>query len=461
MNISVIGCGYLGAVHAATLASMGHTVVGIDVDPARVEQLAAGRAPFFEPGLDELLRDGRATGRLRFSTAFADAAGAQMHFLCVGTPQSKTSDGADLSYLVSATKSLLPHLGRGAAVVGKSTVPVGTVDKLGRILAARPDVLLGWNPEFLRQGTAVKDTLVPDRLVYGVRGGKEGAFGRRSDGTPGAARGVTAVLDAVYEPLLRAGIPRLVCNFATAELIKSASNAFLATKVSFINAMSELCDAAGADVSELSEAMGMDPRIGNRYLHAGLGFGGGCLPKDIRSLRAQAQALEVHSVEDWMAVVDSINLGQRARTAEVAKELCGGSIAGRTVTVLGAAFKPDTDDIRDSPALDVALRLASAGAHVTVTDPKAINNSWMRFPQLRFEASAARALEGAELVLLLTEWAEYRDLSPAAVGQLVRRRTVLDARNVLDTAAWRAEDWTVRGLGTNQAAALTEHISAG
>ncbi|WP_353711548.1 UDP-glucose/GDP-mannose dehydrogenase family protein [Arthrobacter sp. K5] len=461
MKISVIGCGYLGAVHAATLASMGHTVVGIDVDPARVEQLAGGRAPFFEPGLDELLRDGRATGRLRFSTAFADAAGAQMHFLCVGTPQSKTSDGADLSYLVSASKSLLPHLSRGAAVVGKSTVPVGTVDKLGRILAARPDVLLGWNPEFLRQGTAVKDTLVPDRLVYGVRGGKEGAFGRRSDGTQGAARGVTAVLDAVYEPLLRAGIPRLVCNFATAELIKSASNAFLATKVSFINAMSELCDAAGADVTELSEAMGMDPRIGNRYLHAGLGFGGGCLPKDIRSFRAQAQALEVRSVEDWMGVVDSINLGQRARTAEVAKELCGGSIAGRTVTVLGAAFKPDTDDIRDSPALDVALRLASAGAHVTVTDPKAINNSWMRFPQLRFEASAARALEGAELVLLLTEWAEYRDLSPAAVGQLVRRRTVLDARNVLDAAAWQAEGWTVRGLGTNQAAALTEHISAG
>ncbi|MDQ0617456.1 UDP-glucose dehydrogenase family protein [Arthrobacter globiformis] len=460
MKISVIGCGYLGAVHAATLASMGHTVVGIDVDPARVEQLAAGRAPFFEPGLDELLRDGRATGRLSFSTGFADAAGAQMHFLCVGTPQSKTSDGADLSYLVSATKSLLPHLSRGAAVVGKSTVPVGTVDRLGRMLAARPDVLLGWNPEFLRQGTAVKDTLVPDRLVYGVPGGKEGAFGRRSDGTQGAARGVTAVLDAVYEPLLRAGIPRLVCNFATAELIKSASNAYLATKVSFINAMSELCDAAGADVTELSEAMGMDPRIGNRYLHAGLGFGGGCLPKDIRSFRAQAQALEVRSVDGWMGVVDSINVGQRARTAEIARELCGGMIAGRTVTVLGAAFKPDTDDTRNSPALDVALRLASAGAHVTVTDPKAINNSWMRYPQLRFEASATRALEGAELVLLLTEWAEYRELSPAAIGQLVRRRTVLDARNVLDAAAWQAEGWTVRGLGT-QTAPVVGHVSAG
>ncbi|MBT2555017.1 UDP-glucose/GDP-mannose dehydrogenase family protein [Arthrobacter sp. ISL-5] len=452
MKISVIGCGYLGAVHAATLASMGHPVVGIDVDPAKVDHLARGFAPFFEPGLDELLRDGRATGRLTFSTDFADAARAQIHFLCVGTPQSKTSDGADLSYLVTATESLLPHLSRGSAVVGKSTVPVGTVDMLGGMLAARPDVLLGWNPEFLRQGTAVKDTLVPDRLVYGVRDGRDAAFERGS----GLARGVTAVLDAVYEPLLRAGIPRLVCNFATAELIKSASNAYLATKVSFINAMAELCDASGADVTELSEAMGMDPRIGNRYLHAGLGFGGGCLPKDIRSFRAQAQALDVRSVDDWMGVVDAINLGQRARTVEMAQELCGGYLAGRTVTVLGAAFKPDTDDIRDSPALDVSLQLAAAGAHVTVTDPKAINNAWMRYPQLRFETSTQRALEGAELVLLLTEWDEYRDLSPAAVGRLVRRRAMLDARNVLDASAWQAEGWTIRGLGTNPLAEVPQ-----
>ncbi|WP_426998514.1 UDP-glucose dehydrogenase family protein [Pseudarthrobacter sp. N5] len=439
MKISVIGCGYLGAVHAATLASMGHTVVGIDVDANKVDHLGRGFAPFYEPGLDELLQDGRATGRLTFSADFADADGAQVHFLCLGTPQSKTSDGADLSYLVSATRALLPHLSRGAVVVGKSTVPVGTVDMLGKILSRRPDVLLGWNPEFLRQGTAVKDSLVPDRLVYGVPGGKESAEGA----------GVTAALNAVYGPLLGAGIPRLVCNFATAELIKSASNAFLATKVSFINAMAELCDASGADVTELSEAMGMDPRIGNRYLHAGLGFGGGCLPKDVRSFRAQAAALDVSSVDDWMGVVDSINLGQRLRTVEIARELCRGFLSGRTVTVLGAAFKPDTDDIRDSPALDVALQLAAAGAHVTVTDPKAINNAWMSYPQLRFEPSTRRALEGAELVLLLTEWDEYRSLSPAVAGGLVRRRTVLDARNVLDAAAWQAEGWTVRGLGTN------------
>lgn len=446
MKISVIGCGYLGAVHAATLASMGHSVVGIDVDSHKVEQLNKALAPFHEPGLDELLRDGRTNGRLEFTTDFAAAADAQVHFLCVGTPQSKTSDTADLTYLMAATRSLLPHLGKGAAVVGKSTVPVGTVEAIRGLLARRSDVLLGWNPEFLRQGTAVKDSLVPDRLVYGVPGGKGAAAGEP----------ITAVLDAVYQPLISAGIPRLVCNFATAELIKSAANAFLATKVSFINAVAELCDASGADVSELSEAMGLDPRIGNRYMHAGLGFGGGCLPKDIRSFRAQARDLEVPSVDEWMALVDSVNVNQRSRAVEVAREMCRGFLSGRTVTVLGAAFKPDTDDIRDSPALDVAAQLAAAGAHVTVTDPKAINNAWIRYPQIRFESSTKRALEGAELVLLLTEWNEYVALSPAEVGALVRRRMVLDARNVLDAEAWRSAGWTVRGLGTGASVASEE-----
>jgi len=447
VKISVFGCGYLGAVHAATLASMGHTVVGVDVDPGKVEQLARGVAPFHEPGLDELLQDGLATGRLTFATTAVAATGAQVHFLCVGTPQHKTSDAADLTYLVSAVKALLPHLAAGAAVVGKSTVPVGTVDMLSGMLAARPDVLLGWNPEFLRQGTAVKDSLVPDRLVYGVDGGRTAAFNLRTGGPVG----VTAALDAVYEPLLAAGIPRLVCNFATAELIKSAANAYLATKVSFINAMAELCDASGADVAELSQAMGLDPRIGGRYLHAGLGFGGGCLPKDIRSFRSQASTLGVAAVDDWMRLVDTVNLGQRGRAVSLAAELCGGNLAGRSLTVLGASFKPDTDDIRDSPALDVADRLAAAGAHVTVTDPKAVNHAWRRYPRLRFEASTERALEGAELVLLLTEWDEYRRLSPAVAGGLVRRRVVLDARNALDAAAWQAEGWLVRGLGTGSA----------
>jgi UDPglucose 6-dehydrogenase len=421
---------------------MGHTVVGIDVDPARIEQLGRGTAPFFEPGLDELLADGVDTGRLSFSTDFADTAGARLHFLCVGTPQSKTSDGADLSHLVAATEALLPHLAARSAVVGKSTVPVGTVDMLRGVLSARPDVLLGWNPEFLRQGTAVRDSLVPDRLVYGVPDG-----GGPEDPHPGGGAGITAALDAVYEPLLAAGVPRLVCNFATAELIKSASNAYLATKLSFINAMAQLCDATGADVTQLGSAMGLDPRIGNRYLHAGLGFGGGCLPKDIRSLRVQAAGLGVDAVDQWMEVVDSINRDQRSRTVGLARELCGGQLSGRRVTVLGAAFKPDTDDIRDSPALDVALQLASHGALVTVTDPAALNNAWLRYPQLRFEPSTGQALAGAELVLLLTEWDEYITLPPADAGALVRRRVLLDARNAVDAPVWEAEGWTVRGLG--------------
>lgn len=428
---------------------MGHTVAGIDVDPGKVDELARGAAPFHEPGLDELLRDGRSTGRLTFSTDAASAQEAQVHFLCVGTPQDKTSDAADLTFLVSAIETLLPHLAAGSVVVGKSTVPVGTVEMLRGVLARRPDVLLGWNPEFLRQGTAVKDSLVPDRLVYGVDGGRGAAFHPRS----GAPVGVTAALDAVYEPLLRAGIPRLVCNFATAELIKSAANAYLATKVSFINAVAGLCDASGADVAELAEAMGMDPRIGGRYLHAGLGFGGGCLPKDIRSFRTQAAHAGVTALDDWMRLVDSVNQGQRERTVALAADLSGGSVAGHSITVLGASFKPDTDDIRDSPALDVADRLAAAGAHVTVTDPKAVNNAWQRYPRLRFEASTERALEGAELVLLLTEWDQYRRLCPAAAGTRVRRRVVLDARNVLDAAAWQANGWSVRGLGTGSATA--------
>ncbi|MEA5456336.1 UDP-glucose/GDP-mannose dehydrogenase family protein [Sinomonas sp. JGH33] len=440
MKISVIGCGYLGAVHAATLASMGHDVVGVDTDAEKVGHLARGFAPFFEPGLEDLLRDGRATGRLAFTTDMDLVADCDVHFLCVGTPQSKTSELADLAYLEAATRSLAERARAGSVVVGKSTVPVGTVQRVrGWLVGAGAE--LAWNPEFLRQGTAVKDSLVPDRLVYGVDD---------ADLAPGAqaASAVVRALDEVYAPLLHAGVPRIVCNFATAELIKSAANAYLATKLSYINAMAELCDAAGADVTQLSAAMGLDPRIGQRYLAAGLGFGGGCLPKDIRSFRAQARELGVESVDAWMGLVDEININQRTRVAEIASELCGGSVSGRRVAVLGAAFKPDTDDIRDSPAIDVALRLAQAGAHVTVTDPKAINNAWMRYPQLQFETSVAAACDGAEIVLLVTEWAEFRAIDPIDLAERVSRPVMVDARNVLDGDAWRAAGWTFRGLGT-------------
>ncbi|MDQ4504198.1 UDP-glucose/GDP-mannose dehydrogenase family protein [Sinomonas sp. ASV322] len=453
MKISVIGCGYLGAVHAATLASMGHDVVGVDTDAEKVGHLARGFAPFFEPGLEDLLRDGRTNNRLTFSTDMDLVADCDVHFLCVGTPQSKTSELADLAYVEAATRALAEHAKAGSVVVGKSTVPVGTVQRVRGWLAGT-SVELAWNPEFLRQGTAVKDSLVPDRLVYGVDD---------ADLAPGAqaASAVVRALDEVYAPLLHAGVPRIVCNFATAELIKSAANAYLATKLSYINAMAELCDAAGADVTQLSAAMGLDPRIGQRYLAAGLGFGGGCLPKDIRSFRAQARELGVDSVDAWMGLVDEININQRTRVAEVAAELCGGSVSGRRVAVLGAAFKPDTDDIRDSPAIDVSLRLAEAGAHVIVTDPKAINNAWMRYPQLQFETSVAAACDGAEIVLLVTEWAEFRAVDPVELVERVARPVMVDARNVLDADAWRAAGWTFRGLGTGEGARRLSDVQAG
>lgn len=440
MKISVIGCGYLGAVHAAALASMGHTVVGVDTDADKAALLARGSAPFFEPGLEELLAEGRTTGRLDFTTDLARVADCDVHFLCVGTPQAKTSDLADLTYLEAAARSVGRHAKPGTAVVGKSTVPVGTVRRVREWLGGAAEVELAWNPEFLRQGTAVQDSLVPDRLVYGVEGTDDAA-----------GLGVVRILDEVYAPLLHAGIPRIVCNFATAELIKSAANAYLATKLSYINAMSELCDAAGADVTQLSAAMGLDPRIGQGYLAAGLGFGGGCLPKDIRSFRAQARELAVDTVDAWMALVDEVNVRQRGRVAALAADLCGGDLSGRRVAVLGAAFKPDTDDIRDSPALDVAVRLAEAGADVVLTDPRALDNARLRYPQLRFEASASGALRGAELVLLLTEWAEFKALDPVEAASLVSRPVVVDARNVLDPAAWRAAGWTLHGLGTGDA----------
>ncbi|MFJ3959251.1 UDP-glucose dehydrogenase family protein [Arthrobacter sp. NPDC090010] len=433
MRVSVVGCGYLGAVHAATLASMGHQVVGIDMDRTKVDQLSHGHAPFYEPGLDELLRHSVDAGTLRFSCDFSDAAQAEVHFLCVGTPQSKTGEGAELGHVLAATQELLRHAADDSLIVGKSTVPVGTVAVLAELLSVRSSLRLAWNPEFLRQGTAVKDSLIPDRLVYGTEGQ--------------ASPSVVASLDGVYAPLLEAGVPRIVCNFATAELIKSASNAYLATKLSFINAMGALCEAAGADVVALADAMGLDPRIGGRYLHAGLGFGGGCLPKDIRSLRTQAHGLGVTSLHDWMGAVDGINREQRGRAFERASRMLDGAVSGRQITVLGAAFKPDTDDIRDSPAMDLAVRLSEAGAHVTVTDPKAINNAWLRFPQLRFESSAMSALDGAELVILATEWDVFRNLDPQAAGNAVRRKLMLDTRNVLDPEQWSLHGWEVDGLG--------------
>ncbi|WP_458116743.1 UDP-glucose dehydrogenase family protein [Arthrobacter sp. D2-10] len=435
MRISVIGCGYLGAVHAASMAKLGHDVVGIDVDQRKIDELSVGHAPFFEPGLPELLKNSLDSGRLKFSSSMADAAGAEVHFICVGTPQRKGEYAADLRYVDAAFAGLAPYLNAGDVVVGKSTVPVGTASRLAdEYMETAPEAILAWNPEFLREGHAVKDTLHPDRFVYGV---PEGAAGERA----------TQALDEVYAASLAEGTPRLVMDYPTAELVKTAANSFLATKISFINAMAELCEAAGADVTALADAIGMDDRIGRKFLNAGIGFGGGCLPKDIRAFMARAGELGADQALTFLREVDAINMRRRSRTVELTRELCGGSLIGKRITVLGAAFKPNSDDVRDSPALSIAAQLQLQGAEVTVTDPEAIDNARRRFPELHFETDLPTALTDAEAVLLLTEWSQYLELDPAALTTLVTKAQILDGRNMLDPSSWRLAGWRYKGIG--------------
>ena len=434
MRISVIGCGYLGAVHAASMAHLGHDVVGIDVDAEKIASLSAGRAPFFEPGLPEVLESAAESGRLRFTTDFAAAADADVHFVAVGTPQVADGDAADMRFVDAAFASLLDVAKEGDLIVGKSTVPVGTAARLAEIVAEKqPGATLAWNPEFLREGFAVKDTVSPDRLVYGV---PDGVAGER------AAR----LLDEVYASAVGAGTPVIVMDYATAELVKVSANAFLATKISFINAMAEIAEVTGADVTKLADAIGHDARIGRRFLNAGVGFGGGCLPKDIRAFSARARELGRGDAVQFLDEVDKINLRRRTRVVELVREEAGG-LAGVRVGVLGLAFKPHSDDIRDSPALEIALRLAEAGAIVTATDPQAAENTRRRAPQLTVVDDAAEAVRDADVVLLITEWPEYVELDPESLGRLVRHRTIIDGRNALDRDAWRAAGWTYRGLG--------------
>ncbi|WP_374947016.1 UDP-glucose dehydrogenase family protein [Agreia sp.] len=436
MKLSVIGCGYLGAVHAASMAELGHDVIGIDIDQSKIDALAAGKAPFFEPGLPEILTSATATGRLRFSTDLADAAGSQVHFIAVGTPQKKGSYAADLTYVNAALDGLLPYLSEGDLVVGKSTVPVGTATDLAATIAASgTGAMLAWNPEFLREGFAVQDTISPDRLVYGL------------PPEPGQAEASKALLDGVYETALGKDTPLVVTDYATAELVKVSANAFLATKISFINAMAEIAEVTGADVTQLSTAIGLDDRIGWKFLKAGVGFGGGCLPKDIRAFTARAEELGRGESVAFLKEVDAINLRRRQRVVDLAVEALGGQVNGKKISVLGLAFKPHSDDIRDSPALDVAVQLKGLGANVVATDPEAIHTASRVHPQLTYEADPAVALRDADLVVLVTEWDEFRHMDPAWARQLVKAATIIDGRNTLDAAAWRAAGWTYIGLG--------------
>ena len=437
-RLSVVGTGYLGATHAVCMVELGYEVIGMDVDELKIEQLRAGQVPFFEPGLPELLGKHIDGGRLRFTTSYAEVADfADVHFVCVGTPQRPGELAADLTYVEAAMTGLAEHLTRKVLVVGKSTVPAGTAERMQRLLSAQAPgtgVELAWNPEFLREGFAVEDTLRPDRLVFGVR-------------TSWAEQQIRAA----FAPVIETGCPVVVTDFATAELVKVAANSFLATKISFINAMAEVCEATGADVTQLAEAIGYDARIGRRFLNAGLGFGGGCLPKDIRAFIARAQELGVDQAVSFLREVDQINLRRRARTLEFGQNMLDGSYRGARVAVLGAAFKPNSDDIRDSPALDVAAAAHALGARVVGYDPQAGQNARRAHPELEFADSLHEAVRGADLLMLLTEWQEFQAMQPEAIGQLVSRRNLVDGRNVLDPQAWRAAGWTYRALGRPRA----------
>jgi UDPglucose 6-dehydrogenase len=435
LRISVLGTGYLGATHAACMAEPGFEVLGMDVAEDKVAALSEGRIPFFEPDLEPLLRKHVESGRLRFTTSYAEVAEfGDVHFLCVGTPQKKGEYAADVGYVDAVVDGLAPHLDRPCLVVGKSTVPVGTANRIAaRLSAAAPvgeQAELAWNPEFLREGFAVEDTLRPNRLVFGVQ----------SDTAERKLR-------EVYTQALDSGTPVIVTDFATAELVKGAANAFLATKISFINAMAELCEATGADVTLLADALGHDDRIGRKFLNAGLGFGGGCLPKDIRAFMARAGELGVDQALSFLREVDTINMRRRVHVVDRARDELGGSFLGTRVGVLGAAFKPNSDDIRDSPALNVAGQIQLHGAQVTVYDPRAVDNARKLFPTLGYAESAVAACQGAHLVLHLTEWQEFREMDPSVLSAVVDERRIIDARNALDPQRWRDAGWSYRSLG--------------
>ena len=431
VKLSVIGTGYLGATHAAAMSSLGFQVVGIDVDEEKIAMLREGKVPFFEPDLEELLHAEVGSSRLTFTTDFSAISDSDVHFVCVGTPQKKDSLAADLTYVDASMKAVASHAKAGSLIVGKSTVPVGTADRLSRIIKENnPDIELAWNPEFLREGFAVEDTLRPNRLVVGVTSDR-----------------AENILKEVYAPLLANNVPWIRSDLPTAELVKVAANSFLATKISFINAMAEICEAAGGDVTVLAKAIGYDPRIGSRFLQAGIGFGGGCLPKDIRAFMARSEELGARQSLEFLREIDSINLRARQRMIDLVRQDLGLDLKGKKIAVLGAAFKPDSDDVRDSPALDIAVQISEAGAEVHVHDPKAIEPARRRFPKLTYSSSIEEVASGSDAILHLTEWKMYREIDPIILKPKVKQAIVIDGRNALDRERWLSAGWKFRALG--------------
>ena len=431
LKLSVIGTGYLGATHAAAMSSLGFPVVGVDVDEQKIAMLREGKVPFFEPDLEDLLEVEVKSGRLTFATDFSAISDCDVHFVCVGTPQKKDSLAADLTYVDASIRAVASHAKAGSLIVGKSTVPVGTADRLsGIVKEINSDLELAWNPEFLREGFAVEDTLRPNRLVVGVTSDR-----------------AENILKEVYAPLISNGVPWIRSDLPTAELVKVAANSFLATKISFINAMAEICEAAGGDVTVLAKAIGYDPRIGSRFLQAGIGFGGGCLPKDIRAFMARSEELGARQSLEFLREIDSINQRARQRMVDLVRMDIGVDLKGKRIAVLGAAFKPDSDDVRDSPALDISVQLAAEGADVRVHDPKAIEPARLRFPQLTYVTSIEECVSEADAILHLTEWKMYRELDPVALKSKVREAIMIDGRNALDREQWLKAGWKFRALG--------------
>ena len=431
LKLSVIGTGYLGATHAACMASLGFEVIGFDTEGSKIDLLANGKVPFYEPELEDLLNAQIKSGRLKFTKNITDLADADVHFICVGTPQVKGGNAADLTYVNSALESIAKVVKPGGLVVGKSTVPVGTATRLrNRLIELNPKADLAWNPEFLREGFAVEDTLHPNRLVVGVVNDQ-----------------AEKILKEVYAVNLKENTPWVRADLPTAELVKVAANSFLATKISFINAMAEICEAAGGDVTVLAKAIGYDPRIGSRFLQAGIGFGGGCLPKDIRAFMARAEELGASQAVEFLKEVDAINLRARQRIIELVRKDLSDDLQGKKVAILGAAFKPDSDDVRDSPALDIAVQLQAAGAAVVVHDPKGIEPARKRFPKLKYAEVVTDAVKDADLILHLTEWKEYRAIDPSTLSSLVKSKIIIDGRNMLDRELWRKAGWKFHALG--------------
>lgn len=431
LKLSVIGTGYLGVTHAACMSSLGFEVIAFDIDLSKIKMLSEGQVPFYEPGLEDLLVAQLKSGRLSFTNSIADLANADVHFICVGTPQVKNGNAADLTYVNSAVESIAKYVKPGGLVVGKSTVPVGTAARLReQLIKLNSKADLAWNPEFLREGFAVEDTLKPNRLVVGV-------VNDRAEN----------ILKEVYANNLAQNTPWVRADLPTSELVKVAANSFLATKISFINAMAEVCEASGGDVTVLAKAIGYDPRIGSRFLQAGIGFGGGCLPKDIRAFMARAEELGAKQAVEFLKEIDAINLRARQRVIELVRKDLANDLTGKKIAILGAAFKPDSDDVRDSPALDIAAQIQAAGAVVTVHDPKAITNAQKRFPALTYDESIEGTIKDASIVLHLTEWKIYQDIDPVKIKNQVKSAIIIDGRNALDRSKWQKAGWKFRALG--------------